>query len=393
MSASWEIRQGDVLDRLREMPAESVDCCITSPPYFGLRDYGTGEWGGGDPECDHVKGELRRGVNLAQSIHSTRGGAKKIAEAGTILYGDVCGKCGAARVDKQIGLEATPDEYVAKLVAVFAEVKRVLRDGGTLWLNLGDSYNNRAVNRPSSHQAGLGFESEHLSKSWRENAADGRARMSINDGDLKEKDLLGIPWMVAFALRADGWYLRSEIIWAKPNPMPESVTDRPTKAHEQVFLLARSPRYYYDAKAIQERVSGTAHVRSKNGTPNPKAAAFSGSEALRPKQNASMAAAINGLVDVRNKRSVWEVGSKPYAEAHYATFSPKLVEPMVLAGCPAGGVILDPFAGSGTTLQVAVERGRSAIGIELSPDSVALAEKRMGGVTAPLFADELGPGT
>lgn len=268
---SYEIRVGDAPSELPLMDAGSIQCCITSPPYFGLRDYGN---------------------------------------------------------EAQIGLEATPDAYVAKLVGVFREVKRVLRHDGTLWLNLGDSY---AANR--SYQVSDG---KHLAHDY------GESNATVVPTGMKPKDLMGVPWMVAFALRADGWYLRSEIIWAKPSPMPESVTDRPTKAHEQVFLLSKSARYFYDADAIRE-----AHGR--------------------------------------NKRSVWTVATRPYPEAHFATFPPKLIEPMVLAGCPRDGVVLDPFAGSGTTLQVAVAHGRSAIGIELNPAYAALAERRLEGVTPSMF--------
>lgn len=322
MSASWEIRQGDVLDRLREMPAESIDCCITSPPYFGLRDYGlpATAWGDGWVGC--------------------------------------------------LGLEPTAEMFVAHLVEVFAGVHRVLRDDATLWLNLGDSY------------AGGGNgarDPERWPKQSRNNAGQRSVHAKKNTG-CKPKDLLGIPWMAAFALRDGGWYLRSDIIWAKPNPMPESVADRPTSAHEHVFLLSKSGSYFYDADAIREVDGGAA----------------SGNGFDRLEHRISGGLGVGGTPESwqpglgRNKRNVWTVPPKPYPDAHYATFPPKLIEPMVLAGCPAGGMVLDPFAGTGTTLQVAVQRGRSAIGIELSPDSVALAEKRMAGVTAPLFADEPG---
>jgi DNA modification methylase len=266
---SWRIIEGDCRDRLTELPAGSVQTCVTSPPYFGLRDYGH---------------------------------------------------------DGQIGLEPTPDEFVTALVGVFREVRRVLRDDGTVWLNLGDSYNNRAVNRPSSHQAGLGFESDHLGTSWRDHAANGRARMSISDGDLKEKDLLGIPWLVAFALRADGWYLRSDIIWAKPNPMPESVTDRPTKAHEYLFLLSKSPRYWYDADAIRENDGG---LPSGNGFVRDHRLTYQNADGTG-RGNEDEWTPGGG----RNKRSVWTVATQPYPGAHFATFPPKLIEPCILAGSP-----------------------------------------------------------
>lgn len=227
------ILTGDVLDMLKTLPDESVQTVVTSPPYWGLRDYGTATWEGGDADCLHRKSELRRGVNLADSAVSTRGGAKKIAEAGWITYSDVCGQCGAIRIDRQIGLERTPQEYVDKMVSVFREVRRVLRDDGTLWLNLGDSYVGSATTGEKRPGAGRA-----------DGIVDDRAQRNRNGigivPGLKPKDLVGIPWRVAFALQADGWVLRSEIIWQKPNPMPESVTDRPTKAHEQIFLFCKA---------------------------------------------------------------------------------------------------------------------------------------------------------
>jgi DNA modification methylase len=329
---------------------------ITSPPYFGLRDYGTGEWEGGDPECDHIKSELRRGVNLAQSVHSTRGGAKKIAEVDSIQYGDTCGKCGAVRIDEQIGLEKTPEEYVEKLVRIFAEIKRVLRDDGTVWLNLGDSYSSHGGPRGSTKGPGLGGTRQ----------AGGRGEPQHRRGTpagYKRKDLLGIPWMVAFALRADGWYLRSEIIWEKPNCTPESVTDRPTKSHEYIFLLTKSQRYHYDDTAIREPDKGTDHPRTVLHKPEP-------SGGLAP-PNTGIRKAEGRNGKGRNKRTVWTVSTVPFKGAHYACFPPKLIEPCVLAGAPPGSVILDPFAGTGVTIMVAVKHGRRALGIELGDTQLA----------------------
>jgi DNA modification methylase len=321
---SWRIIEGDCRTRLAELPARSVQTCVTSPPYFGLRDYGTGEWDGGDdPACDHA--HPKTGDIVRNQASSTLGGGKATTGHAANGTGREC-RCGARRVDKQIGLEPTPDEFVTALVGVFREVRRVLRDDGTVWLNLGDSYNNRAVNRPSSHQAGLGFESDHLGTSWRDHAANGRARMSISDGDLKEKDLIGIPWLVAFALRADGWYLRSDIIWAKPNPMPESVTDRPTKAHEYLFLLSKSPRYWYDADAIRENDGG---LPSGNGFVRDHRLTYQNADGTG-RGNEDEWTPGGG----RNKRSVWTIATQPYPGAHFATFPPKLIEPCILAGSP-----------------------------------------------------------
>ena len=288
-----EVRQGDALERLREMPDGSVQTCVTSPPYWGLRDY---------------------------------------------------------RIDGQLGLEATPEEYVANMVEVFREVKRVLRDDGTLWLNLGDSYAARgysggmnSLQKPHQATKAVGFRS----------APPG----------LKSKDLVGIPWRVAFALQADGWYLRSDIIWAKPNPMPESVTDRPTKAHEYVFLLTKSARYYYDADAIAERTTGPD-----------KANAFRRPQSLTHRNGSLDPYESSGS---RNKRTVWTITAKPYSGAHFATFPPELPEVCIKAGSSEGDVVLDPFSGAGTTGMVAARLGRSYIGIELNPEYAEIAHIRI----------------
>jgi len=282
---------------------KSVHCCVTSPPYFGLRDYGT---------------------------------------------------------DAQIGLEPTPAAYVEEMVKVFREVRRVLRDDGTLWLNLGDSYaTGTTTDRKQSKNPGVGNN--------RPEAQNSVGRIGTPQG-LKTKDLIGIPWMVAFALRADGWYLRQDIIWAKPNPMPESVTDRCTKAHEYIFLLSKSAKYYYDAKAVQEDATskgGGACFGKQSSKPTGVRVAYQNRRWDRP------------IYTKRNRRSVWTVATKSYKGAHFATFPPKLIEPCILAGCPVGGTVLDPFAGSGTTLRVAADNGRNAIGIELNPDYIALAHKRL----------------
>jgi len=339
------ILKGDCREVLRGLPDESVHCVVTSPPYFGLRDYG---------------------------------------------------------VAGQIGLEPSPADFVAEMVGVFREVRRVLRQDGTAWVNLGDSYNNRTKVRTSSHQPALnGF----VDDNWAERAARGGVRMSRSDGDLKEKDLIGIPWLVAFALRADGWYLRRDIIWHKLNPMPESVRDRPSTAHEYIFLLTKGVRYFYDAESIMEPVSPNTHARlsqdvaaqvgsaranggrKTNGNmkavgAGPKTtAAGSGI-----KNNESFTAACSLPVTHRNKRSVWPVTTEGFSEAHFATFPPALIEPCIKAGCPVGGTVLDPFGGAGTTGLVADRLQRNAILIELNPEYAAIAERRIQG-DAPLFAE------
>jgi DNA modification methylase len=291
----WKDKEGDIyhgnaLDVLHKMPDESVNCCVTSPPYYGLRDYG---------------------------------------QAG------------------QIGLESTPDEYVGNLVAIFREVRQVLTADGTLWLNLGDSY---AANRSYQVHNTKGASGHTYSKGSK-----------VPDG-LKQKDLIGIPWMVAFALRADGWYLRQDIIWHKPNPMPESVTDRCTKSHEYIFLLSKSERYYYDLESVKESALNHGKLISIGKK------SFSRGQAL----GAGVSQSGNGTADTylvpagKIRRSVWNVSTRPFSGAHFATFPPKLIEPCILAGCPEGGTVIDPFFGSGTTGVVAYEHNRRFIGIELS---------------------------
>jgi len=275
---------------------------------------------------------------------------------GRTPYKDICGKCGAIRIDQQIGLEQTPDEYVANMVQVFREVRRVLRDDGTCWLNLGDSYG-----------GGSGCHSGGSEKQRSNIGATNSYIPPKNGGGIKPKDLIGIPWMLAFALRADGWYLRQDIIWHKPNPMPESVKDRCTKAHEYIFLLTKSARYYFDNEAIKEPAkndSGWAKQIAKNGIPHQHHKP--GSVYLDPREECQYGLLTAKLTDTRNKRSVWTVTTKPYKGAHYATFPPDLIKPMILAGCPPGGIVLDPFAGSGTTVMVAIQLGREGIGLDLS---------------------------
>ena len=377
---------GDCREVMAGMDAGSVHCVVTSPPYWGLRDYGTASWEGGDPGCDHTA--IRRPVAGDKSF--TNGGTSRDKPRET------CRLCGARRVDRQLGLEATPEEYVASMVAVFREVRRVLRDDGTLWLNLGDSYANDGKwggSTGGKHVAALHGEPV------------GRAKRETG---LKPKDLVGIPWRVAFALQADGWYLRSDIIWAKPNPMPESVTDRPTKAHEYVFLLTKAARYYYDAEAVREpALSGPSDLRKmaegrerigglikEQTDPLLRASALTNigrkrSVGGRPLGTWPGIGPKHGQSDNhksdyepmeahagRNLRSVWTIATEPYPGAHFATFPEKLVEPCILAGCPPDGTVLDPFAGSGTTGRVANRLGRRAILVELNPDYIDQAMLR-----------------
>lgn len=272
-------------------------------------------------------------------------------------------------IDGQIGLEESSDKYIKRLVAVFREVRRVLKNDGTLWVNIGDSYAGSWGNY-SGQNRGRGTQRARTVGSLPTPAWDGRERQrpsaSRPMAGIKNKDLIGIPWMLAFALRADGWYLRSEIIWHKPNPMPESVKDRPTKAHEQIFLLSKSPKYYYDHDAIAEAAFQPTWKPCQIAKRKSLASLDGHRETLGTNQEAA----------TRNKRSVWNITTKPFKGAHFAVFPPELPETCLLAGSPDGGVVLDPFSSSGTTGFVAVKNGRSYIGIELNPEYVAVSEKR-----------------
>jgi len=324
---AFHVYAGDVLDSLDVLESGSVDCCVTSPPYWGLRDYG---------------------------------------------------------VAGQIGLEATPEEYVSKMVEVFGAVRRVLRDDGTLWLNLGDSYWSDTLSRKDPVESMWGNRPASDLAAGRDNIPKNNRRggLGARPPGLKQKDMVGIPWRVAFALQADGWYLRSDIIWHKPNPMPESVQDRPTKAHEYIFLLSKSAKYYYDNEAIAEDLNYPNETRRPLGSKG--AWQMDG----REQRDNGGGSSYGGYPVKRNKRSVWTVTTQPYPEAHFATYPEKLIEPCVLAGCPQEGVVLDPFLGSGTTGAVAVKQGKSFIGIEINPEYIELAKKRISKETDNMFCQE-----
>lgn len=366
---------GDNRKILRALPEKSVHTCVTSPPYFGLRDYGTATWQGGDADCAHQSNRSKQGQRADRRF--TQGE----------VFKSVCGHCGAERVDMQIGLEPTPAEFVAALVDVFRELRRVLRDDGTVWLNLGDSYSAHAGQRKVTDQAGIKQQS---------NTASAGAPSRCVPG-LGHKQLIGIPWRVAFALQEDGWYLRSDCIWAKPNPMPESVTDRPTKAHEYLFLLSKSAKYYYDSTAIAEPVTESTVARLTQ----PNIESQNGSDRVPGKTNGNMKAVgprfgggKYGDLDeerhrtksgneytlgngTRNKRTVWTVATQPCTFAHFATFPPELIRPCIRAGAPVGGIVLDPFFGSGTTGLVARQEGRRCIGIDLNPEYIEIQKRRL----------------
>ena len=437
---------GDVLDPATwaGIPDGHVQTCITSPPYWGLRDYGTATWEGGDPECDHCVDRFATAVSEKQASN---------AASGSKQARDTCPKCGARRIDAQLGLEATPEEFIERMVEVFRHVRRVLRDDGTLWLNMGDSYN---------AQTGKGFPGTGQVR-LDENSRNARRKRPPG---LKPKDLCGIPWRLALALQADGWYLRQDIIWAKPNPMPESCTDRCTKAHEYIFLLTKKPRYFCDMEAIKETCNypegSWGRSRCYDDDETGKLRSFYGNGS-QWKGGAT-----------RNKRSVWTVPTAPYSEAHFATFPPELIRPCVLAGtsakgaCPECGapwvrvvevqdpegrlgsgyhnhkddlargqrgvfaadgaptrqtvgwepgcacereaelihpdgtstpcepytvpcIVFDPFMGSGTTGMVARQHDRDYLGIELNPDYAEMARHRIGANTEPGYTTAAAP--
>ena len=346
----YTLHQGDALETLRTMPDESVQTCVTSPPYFGLRDYGTAEWQGGDAECDHKQTTARQDGGRVR-VDGFNGSATANSDKGAMNYRDICGKCGAKRIDSQIGLEETPDAYVERLVEVFREVKRVLKHDATLWLNLGDSY-------------GAG------------------------------KQLMMIPARVALALQADGWILRSDIIWGKLNPLPESVTDRPTKAHEYIFLLSKNERYFYDHEAIKEpnaepKGSGGWQSAVRNGTPERYQGRYPSTKTEGASGGSKISLGVNVRTGGRNKRTVWAVATRAFPSAHFATFPPDLIRPCILAGAPEGGVVLDPFSGAATTGLVALQHRRRYIGIELNPEYIELSRRRLEPIAAQpsIFAE------
>ena len=359
-----KIYQGNNIDILRSFEDGSVNCCITSPPYYGLRDYGTGKWVGGDPNCDHVIGSF--GSSCSVGTH------KKMKELGIQAPGKitkhVCPKCGAVRVNAQIGLEETPEEYIERLVEIFREVKRLLKDDGTLWVNIGDTYYGSVGGRGSDYHDDRTDIVQSGNKGFNDMLF--APTLTKKRDDLKPKDLIGIPWMLAFALRADGWYLRQDIIWHKPNPMPESVKDRCTKCHEYIFLLSKSPRYYFDYEAMQEEAICKDDRRLGMGRID-----YGGKR--ENYKDIGVQKSFVGITEKRNKRDVWTVIPAHYKEAHFATFPEELIYPMVVTACPKDGIVLDPFMGSGTVGVVAKQNNRKYVGCELNEEYVKMAENRI----------------
>ncbi len=341
-----KIYNENCLEGLKKLPDNSIDCCVTSPPYFGLRDYGH---------------------------------------------------------EEQIGAEETPELFVESMIKVFSEVNRVLKPEGTLWLNLGDSYwggKGMSGSKDAEYQEARNQNGESINASYQQTGGKGKTRPTDKKHlIIKPKDLVGIPWMVAFALRANGWYLRQDIIWSKPNPMPESVGDRCTKAHEYIFLMSKSAKYYYDAESIKTEcknpeddvrriTKATTNGKStpdieRNGIRNPTVGGnkhknlFEKGQQVHSMHRTRSEHGLEFYTEKANKRSVWTVTTKPYSEAHFATFPEELIVDCIKAGCPEGGICLDPFMGAGTTAVVARKLGRNYLGFELNPDYIKIAENRL----------------
>jgi DNA modification methylase len=396
--AAWEIKHGDVRAGLSSIAPGTVQTCITSPPYWGLRDYGTGTWEGGENDHAHDMVAHRNGRGGSGTPGKNTAGAFPSA-----VHAALC-SCGARRVDHQIGLEATVEEWIDTMVDVFRGVRDALRDDGTLWLNLGDAYASSAgdcsgeVGKKSNLEGARQNQDETRkaraiirnaaahSSFHRDRQPKGDVQQKIAAG-AKPKDLIGMPWRTALALRADGWFLRSDIIWSKPNPMPESVTDRPTKSHEYLFLLSKSSRYYYNADAVREPLeSGPSDLYKmqseadryggKTLTDDEPLHAANGATHIGQKRGVGKKT-VTGALMGRNRRSVWTVASDPFPGAHFATYPEKLIEPCILAGSRPDDLVLDPFTGSGTTGVVALRNGRRFVGCELSAAYVKMADRRI----------------
>lgn len=388
---------GEALATLKTLPDNSVDEIVSSPPYFGLRDYQTAVWEGGDPDCKHKRVGTRRALQANSFKGPANTGIHGAERAlGTKELGGVCAKCGASYTDHQIGLEETPEEYIEKLVAVFHEARRVLKPEGVCFVNIADSYagswgaQSRREVPANSNKSG-----QQINNHPKRAASTG----AIATPGLKPKDLIGIPWMLAFAMRADGWFLRQEIIWAKPNPMPESVDDRCTKAHESVFMFTKSRHYYFDAAAIAEESiyqpandpkglhrgspfdeGKTAEHQLGRASDRPRRSSRTKYELSknRKRDGDGAAASFRAITETRNRRSVWTIATEPSDVPHYAMMPSRLAYDCIVAGCPPGGTVLDPFAGAGTTGLVASGNGRSAILIELGRQHAETAKFRIG---------------
>lgn len=393
---------GDAMARLAELPDNYFDCVVTSPPYWGLRDYQTARWEGGDPACDHRSPTMAAGRD--EQRRALAGSAATNSAQLLLAHRSACGKCGAVKVDHQIGLEPTLGDHLSVMVIVMREVRRVLKPTGTVWLNYGDCYATSPNGRSAADTKAAGNDD----RTFRDKP------FSTIGGALKPKDLCMVPNRLAIALQEDGWWVRSEIIWAKPNPMPESIKDRPATAHEKIFLLTKAPRYYYDAEAVRQNlaesscarlaqdVDGQAGSLRANGgaKTNGPMKAVGGRRKVRASDLAPRHVGQISNVGIdqtprgegRSLRNyepapvqVWEIATRPFSDAHFATFPPELVNRCLAAGCPPNGCVLDPFGGAGTTALVADRRGLDCTLIELNPSYVEITCRRIEG-DAGMFA-------
>lgn len=380
------IYEGNALELARQLEDESIQCIVASPPYWGLRVYNTASqiWADGRELCAEHEWTITP-PRCNRSVGDALNSPKQQSSAGTVhtlSATNTCIHCGAWR--GELGGEPTPELYVEHLVQLFRELRRALRKDGTAWLNLGDSYVGGGV-------AGS-------SKAFKGKQGTNRGSVSmvgkpIIPVGMKPKDLVGIPWLVAFALRADGWYLRNEIIWEKPNVMPSSVTDRLTVSHEQIFLLSKSPKYYYDIDAIREphQSFDKRNITERSQKYRGKFNASNLETVNSPRAHAQREGYDEGSFynpKGRNRRTVWHVNTKPLKEAHFATFPPDLITPCILAGCPEGGIVLDPFMGAGTTGVVAKSLRRNYVGFELNPEYIEIAKQRIANTPEPLFISD-----
>ena len=353
-----DLYNGDCLAILKQLPDESVDCCITSPPYYLLRDYNTATWQGGDPDCDHVINPGATKTFGNPEFNENRPSREATKTPGYYAK-DTCPHCGAKRVDYQVGLEPTVSEYISKLQTIFVEVQRVLKPTGTCWVNLGDSFGGSGKGATTKKQ---GQKEVYV-------PSPDDAHVRVKDASVRPKSLCLVPQRFAIAAVETGWIIRNEVIWSKASPMPSSKKDAMTVAHETIWFMTKSPRYFYDYESVKEPSLCPARSREKNN----------GESAVDTKKRGF--GSHCGTYEYRNLWDVWHLSPDPVPDAHFATFPREIPKRAILAGCPPDGVVLDPFAGSGTTLMVAKELGRKAIGIELNPKYCEIITKRCNQLT------------
>lgn len=360
-----DLYNGDCLSILKQLPSDSVDCCITSPPYFNLRDYSTATWEGGDRDCDHVANPKATKKFGNPEFNENRPSREETKTHG--YYADICPKCGAVKVDHQVGIEPTVSEYIDKLQTIFLEVQRVLKPTGTCWVNLGDSFAGSGKGATKNGTNPNGKTGQYVPST-----AD--AHLQNRDKSVRAKSLYLVPQRAAIAFQESGWIIRNEVIWSKRSPMPTSKKDAMTVAHETIWFMTKSPKYYYDYEAVKQP---STKYQTEGERPRTKLNGEGFDEAKARGCNNQCQ-----VTETRNLWDVWELSPDPVPDAHFATYPSEIPRRAILAGCPPDGVVLDIFAGSGTTLMVAKELGRKAIGIELNPDyCTKIIAKRCGQLT------------